>query len=238
MEEALEATILLVVMVTFAMTAYAYVLPLSYGQLRAGEVRSAIGVMMVLSDQLAKLVEGDPTGPVDFSFPYGDFGLSDNGEVSVMVNGISLFNGSHRILRYRTDLGGYPLTFVADKGAIPQAFFGGVDAASLVYHYSSGGYTYVVSDMKVAVSNHTRGAVAFLHVLVTQIEVGQLALKRGPVQFTLDNRTVTTAVYNGSVSLVVQCGLASNGSPLTSSLQIASGSVEISVEVVNVQVQG
>ncbi len=238
MEEAIEATILLVVMVTFAMAAYAYVLPLSYAQLRSAEVRSAIGVMLTVSDQVARLVEGDPTGALDFSFPYGVFDISDDGNVSVLVNNISLLSGTHAVVRYRTDLGGYPNTFVADRGAVPQAFFGSVDAASLVYHYSLNGWTYAVSDMKVAVSSYAVGDVTVLHVLVTQIEGGPLALKRGPVQFLPGNRTVIVAAYNGSVNLVIQCGLASNGSPLTSSLQVSASLVKVYLELVTVQLQG
>jgi len=238
MEEALEATILLVVMVTFAMVAYAYVLPLSYAQLRGAEIRSAIGVMLTVSNQVTRLLEGDPTGPIDFSFPYGVFDVPSSGNVSVTVNNITIFEGAHSVIRYRTNMGGYPNTFVADRGALPQAFFGSVESASLVYHYSSGGWTYVISDMKVAVSSYASGSSTTLHILVAQIEVEQLALKRGPVQLLPSNRTVVKAIYNNAVNLVVQCGLDSNGSPLTSRLQASGNQVEVFLEVVTIQVQG
>lgn len=85
MEEAVETIILLVVLVTFAVVAYAYVLPLSYAQLRGAEIRSAIGVMLTFSDQTVRLVEGDSTGSVDFAFPYGVFDVSSNGNVSILL---------------------------------------------------------------------------------------------------------------------------------------------------------
>lgn len=238
MEEAVESVILLVVLVTFAVVAYAYVLPLSYAQLRGAEVRSAIGVMLTFADQTVRLVEGDSTGPVDFAFPYGVFELSNNGNVSVLVNGVSLFNGTHQVVRYRTDISGYPNAYVADRGSSPtNAFFSTVDTASLVYHYSRQGWSYVVSDMRVAVSSISVGGVAVLHILVTQIEPAQVSLKRGPVQLTLQNMTTATSTYDNGVDLTVTCGNDSNGSPLPPrSLQV-SDQVQVALEVVTLQLQ-
>jgi hypothetical protein len=66
----------------------------------------------------------------------------------------------------------------------------------------------------------------------------QLVLKRGPVQLTLQNVTVATSTYTNAVSLVVQCGLDSNGSPLTSSLQVSGSQIQVALEVVTLQLQG
>jgi hypothetical protein len=245
LEEAVESIILLVVLVTFAVVAYAYVLPLSYAQLRGAEVRSAIGVMLTFADQTVRLVEGDSTGPVDFAFPYGIFDLAANGNVSILVNGVSIFNRTHEVLRYRTDIGGYPNAYVADRGSSPTStFFSSVDAASLVYHYScpsndpacSRGWSYVVSDMRVAVSSISVGGVTVLHILVIQIEPAQVSLKRGPVQLTLQNVTTATSTYDNGVGLTVTCGNAPNGSPLSSSLQV-SGQVQVALEAVTLQLQ-
>jgi len=246
LEEAIESIILLVVLVTFAVVAYAYVLPLSYAQLRGAEVGSAIGVMLTFADQTARLVEGDSTGPVDFSFPYGIFDLAADGTVQVTANDIVLYNGTHQVLRYRTDIGGYPNAYVADRGSSPNStFFGSVDAASLVYHYtcpSSGsacnrGWSYVVADMRVAVSNVAAGGNSTVHILVTQIEPVQVSLKRGPVQLMLQNVTVTTFTYGGGMILTVTCGDASNGSALSSNLPEISGQVQVALEVVTLSLQ-
>jgi len=192
-----------------------------------------------------RLVEGDSTGPVDFAFPYGIFELAANGNISVLVNGVSVFNRAHQVLRYRTDIGGYPNVYVTDRGSSPtSAFFSSVDAASLVYHYSCSnlptscikGWSYVVTDMRIAVSSISVSGVTVLHILVTQIEPAQVALKRGPVQLTLQNVTTASSTYNNGLALTVTCGNASNGSPLSSSLQV-SGQVQLALEIVTLSLQ-
>lgn len=200
--ETLVVVVAMLMLVTIA-SGWAYVYTIN--QSKAGEVTYAINVML----QLAEAIEGivnhrGGSSTLQFDFRYGAIvsATEVHYSLSVMIDGASLptLYGKTCRLHYSIPFSAYPSVPILDRGAeIKTAYIVSpvqVDDASLVFHYSELGRTYVAYDRRVIISiARTAGKDSMpgkVSVHIIFVTFRQVAAKSGPATFILENDDISS----------------------------------------------
>jgi len=229
MEEIVAITLVFIILMSLTVAAFAYALPTIVIRARLAEVTTAIALMERTSQNLVSLLEGDSSSSIlQFSFAYGVVSVAEDGYATIMSDNTTLYSEPHEVFSYEGPVSGFPSAHVLDMGATERAYYGSSEAAALVYHYSKGGDTYVVSDEKVSVGEFEGTSGAVVHILLLELQASSpLATKTGAFGLTINGVLTTAYQYSGQVTFTITSGRDYQGDSLTNTFTVSGQTVTV-----------